>query len=127
MPRRVLIIDDHEGVRRVLRTSFEAAGFTCGEAENGAEGIIRADQLRPDLIVLDLSMPVMNGLQAAPLLKEKLPQTPIIMFTMHATDQLVQIAIGMGITAVVSKEEPVAHLISKADSMLKRSPAPERT
>jgi DNA-binding NarL/FixJ family response regulator len=75
---------------------------------------------RPDLIVLDLSMPVMNGLQAAPLLKEKLPQTPIIMFTMHATDQLVQIAIGMGISAVVSKEEPVSHLISKADSMLKR-------
>jgi two-component system response regulator ResD len=88
MLRRVLIIDDHDVVRRVLRTSFEAAGFTCGEAESGAEGIVRADQLRPDLIVLDLSMPVMNGLQTAPLLKEKLPPTPIIMFTMHATDQL---------------------------------------
>jgi CheY-like chemotaxis protein len=118
MVRCVLLVDDHEVVRSALRRSFESAGFICCEAENGAKAVEQAEQLLPDLIVLDLAMPLMNGLQAAPLLRKKLPQTPIIMFTMYVTDALVQIAIAAGITVVVSKEEAVTHLLNKAHSLL---------
>lgn len=123
MTKSVLLVDDHELVRSLLRESFESAGFVCGEAENGAHAVAQAEQLRPDLIVLDLSMPVMNGLEAAPLLKKKLPRTPIILFTMHASEVLTQVATAAGIAAVVSKQRTMAELVAKAHSLLTLSSA----
>lgn len=117
MVRRVLIVDDHHVVRRGLRLAFESKGFTCGEAENGAEAVEQAEQVQPDLIVLDLSMSVMNGLQAAPLLKRRLPQTQIILLTMHATNQLGQI-LPAGISAVISKDDTIANLLNTALRLL---------
>lgn len=118
----VLLVDDNTLVRRGLRTLFESAGFVCCESQNGAEAIERVKELQPDLIVLDFSMPVMNGLEAAPLLKKILPQTPIIMFTMFANPALAKLAVAAGVTALVSKDEAVTQLIPKAESLLKFSP-----
>ena len=118
----VLLVDDNTLVRRGLRTLFESAGFVCCESQNGAEAIERVKELKPDLIVLDFSMPGMNGLEAAPLLKKILPETPIIMFTMFANPALATLAVAAGVTAVVSKDEAVTQLIPKAESLLKFSP-----
>jgi len=115
----VLLVDDNTLVRRGLRTLFESAGFVCSESQNGAEAIERVKELKPDLIVLDFSMPVMNGLEAAPLLKKILPQTPIIMFSMFANPALPKLAVPAGVTAVVSKDDAVTQLIPKAEWLLK--------
>jgi len=74
MPKCVLLVDDSPAVRRSLCIIFESAGIeVCGEAEDGAKAIEKAKHLKPDLIVLDLGMPVMNGLQAAPILRAMHP------------------------------------------------------
>ena len=79
MPYSVLLVDDNRLIRKLLRRMFEAIGYVCSESENGEQAVAEAGQFKPDLIVLDYSMPVMNGLQAAPLLKKILPHTPILM------------------------------------------------
>jgi CheY-like chemotaxis protein len=117
----VLLVDDSPIIRRILRTLFECAGIgVCGEAEDGAQAIEKADQLKPDLIVLDLAMPVMNGLQATPILKKMLPQTPIILFTLYADSILEDEAFVAGVNSLIRKNEAISLLIDEANSLLKR-------
>jgi DNA-binding NarL/FixJ family response regulator len=82
----ILVVDDNPSIRYLLRVFVESkTAFTvCGEAGHGAEAIEQAKRLQPDLILLDLSMPVMNGAEAAVILKKTMPQMKIILFTMHA-------------------------------------------
>jgi CheY-like chemotaxis protein len=98
---------------------FEAIGCVCSEAEDGQLAVAKAVRLKPDLIVLDYSMPVMNGLEAAPLLKKILPHIPIIMFTMFANHVFATQALAAGVTAVVSKDQAATHLLPKAESLLR--------
>ena len=114
----ILLVDDSAIVRRSLRQLFEAAGFLCMEAENGAQGLELAERLHPNLIVLDFSMPVMSGLEAAPLLKEKFSQTPIIMFTMFANDAFAKVAVAACVTEVIPKDK-ASHLLPRVGSLLK--------
>jgi len=115
--RTVLLVDDNAVVRKALRSMFESAGFVCFESEDGPHALEEAKDLQPDLILLDFSMPLMNGLEAAPLLKKMLPLTPIVMFTMFATDALTKVALAAGVTEVVSKER-ASNLIAKVESIL---------
>jgi len=103
----ILIVDDSAIVRRTLRTSFEqnADWYVCGEAANGREAIDKAQKLRPDLVVLDLSMPLMGGLEAARELKRLNPAVPLLMFTTFKTPTIEKEAISAGCEAVVSKAE----------------------
>ncbi len=97
MAKGVLLVDDNLLVRKTLRHIFEDAGFEiCGEAGDGTQAVDQAPTLRPDLIVLDLSMPSLNGLQAAPLLRRALPDVPIILFTIYPTTALQQNAKNAG-------------------------------
>ena len=125
MAKTILIVDDNAHIRLALCELFkrEADFEVCGEAENGKEAIAKALELHPDLIVLDLSMPVMNGLDAARELKRLMPTVPLIMYSMFADTFTEQEARLIGISELVSKSEPAAILVSKARSLLYRTAA----
>ena len=120
MAKSVLIVDDNAFVRQALCEIFERQPdfHVCGDAEDGREAIEMADQLCPDLIVLDLSMPVMNGLEAARVLKRMMPAVPLIMYSSFGDIFVEQQARLVGISGVVSKSDPVAVLIDKARTLL---------
>ena len=99
--KRVLLADDSAIMRSMVRRLFESQpGFeVSGEAENGRDAVEKAENLKPDLIILDLIMPVMNGLDAAPLLKRLLPDTLIILFTQQEGSEVERLAQAAGIDA----------------------------
>jgi CheY-like chemotaxis protein len=116
----ILIVDDNAVIRRSLRGIFEGEGWEiCGEAANGREAIAKAQELNPDLIVLDLSMPVMNGMEAAPELRKILPDVPILVFSVYASAIPQEEVAAAGITAVVSKADNMKSLIKIAHSLLR--------
>jgi DNA-binding NarL/FixJ family response regulator len=118
MPLRVLIVDDSSLIRDLLRRCLEAEpGWqVCGEAVNGKDAVESAKKIQPNFIVLDLSMPVMNGLEAARVLHKLMPAVPMIMFTSFITARLRQEALDAGILAVVAKDEPLSSLITTVRS-----------
>jgi len=118
--KRVLLVDDNAVVRFFLRRLFESQPDfeISGEAENGRDAVEKAEKLKPDLIILDLSMPVMTGLEAAALLKQTLPDTRIILFTQHEGREVKQLAQAARVDAVVSKSEAVSDLVVKAQALL---------
>lgn len=121
MPGRlVLIVDDNPIVRQALCQLFTREGDfnVCGEAENGREAIEKAQLLQPDLIVTDLSMPVMNGLEEARILKTLMPTVPVIVFTAHSDPRVEKEAVAAGVSAVVSKSQAVTVVIATARSLL---------
>src|SRR5207244_9965864 len=118
--KSVLIVDDNPWIRKVLCERFqrEADLAVCGEAENGKEASEKAKQLRPELIVLELSMPVMNGLDAARILRWLLPSVPLIMYSAFGDKLIERQARLIGIRELVPKSQDAAVLISKARSLL---------
>jgi DNA-binding NarL/FixJ family response regulator len=120
MAQRVLIVDDSNDVRDLLQGIFasEPDFEVCGAAENGREAIQAAERCLPDLVILDLSMPVLNGLETAPLLIQALPGVTVVLFTVHSSPTLVRAATNAGIHAVISKTE-TSQLISNARELLK--------
>jgi DNA-binding NarL/FixJ family response regulator len=120
MAKAVLVVDDNSYIRHTLCEAFkkEANFKVCGEAENGKEAIERAQELHPDLIVLDLSMPVMNGLEAARVLKQRMPAVPLIMFSVYSEAFSEQDIRSAGISAFVSKSEHVSVLVERARCLL---------
>jgi CheY-like chemotaxis protein len=123
--KSVLIVDDNVFIRRALCDIFNREeGFdVCGEASNGREAIEKAQELHPNLIVLDLSMPVMNGLDAARVLRRSLPNASLIMYSAFADRYAEQQARLIGISAVVSKSEPPAALVGKAITLFAQTAA----
>jgi CheY-like chemotaxis protein len=110
MPKRVLIADDSYDMRQLLCRVFEAEeGFEmCSEAVDGADAVAKARQYLPDLIILDLSMPVMNGLLAARIIHREMPGIPIILYTLYAQAIQQDEATAAGIRRVVPKTEIMA-------------------
>lgn len=106
MPCRILIADDHAGVRKTLTQTLQMhPGWeVCGEATTGLEAVEKAAALKPDIIVLDLSMPVMDGLQAASRISSGDPNIPMILFTNHLSSTLPAEAQKAGIRRVVRKD-----------------------
>jgi CheY-like chemotaxis protein len=117
MAKTVLIVDDNAYIRQALCELFKR------EAENGREAIAKARESHPDLIVLDLSMPVMNGLDAARELKRLMPTVPLIMYSAFGDGFVEQQARLVGISELVSKSQPATILVSKARSLLYRTAA----
>jgi DNA-binding NarL/FixJ family response regulator len=118
--KHILIVDDSALIRRIIRETLEQqnGGEVSGEAAKGREAIEKAQELRPDLIVLDLAMPVMNGLEAARALKRLLPPVPVLMFTNFDAAHLKREALAAGIRAVVSKSGALQSLVSAIQGLL---------
>jgi DNA-binding NarL/FixJ family response regulator len=105
MPLRILIVDDEPLVRLGIRLLMEQhqGWAVCGEAQNGEEAVEKAAKLDPNLVLLDVSMPRMNGLTAAPLIHEKVPQAMIVILTLHDSVEMARQASRVGADAFVSK------------------------
>ena len=117
--KTVLVVDDSAVIRQMLAAAFLSDGFkTCGEAENGKEAIGVAEQIKPDVIILDLSMPVMNGLEAASELRKIFPKTPIILFTLYGDSLLNTEASKAGVNLVLLKTVPLSTLVDKAHELM---------
>jgi DNA-binding NarL/FixJ family response regulator len=119
--KRIMVVDDNPAIRKILRNilEFDCDWTVCGEGVDGRDGVEKAKDLKPDLIVLDVSMPVMNGLEAARILHQIMPNVPVILCSLH-TDRMLELeARGAGVTAVFSKAENMQTLISKARELLK--------
>jgi DNA-binding NarL/FixJ family response regulator len=123
---RILIADDHDQLRETLRAALEAhSGWhVCAEAANGLEAVQKAAEFKPDAIILDLSMPVMGGLQAAREILAVSPAMPILLFTNHAASAVAHDAQKVGIRQVISKTYEWDELMKVLESLLnERSPS----
>jgi DNA-binding NarL/FixJ family response regulator len=108
----ILIADDNPNIRYLLRVFIESqtAFKVCGEAGHGTEAIEKAKKLQPELILLDLNMPVMNGGEAAGVLKAMLPRTKIILFSMHMDSVPRSLAAAIGVDLALSKSDGITKL-----------------
>ena len=118
--KTILLVDDSDFERFTIRAAVE--GLTnfrvCGEAPNGVEAVKMATDLKPDLVVMDLAMPLMNGLEAAALLKNAMPGVPIVLLTLYADEVPVLRSSVFGVATVLSKADGLAPLLECLDNLL---------
>lgn len=120
-PVRFLIVDDHEAMRRGLRSALGGAGWeVCAEASNGREAIDKVRELHPDVVILDISMPVMSGIEAAPEILKVAPRTKIVAFTMHESQQVKNEIARIGVHGLAVKSRPLSDLLETIESVLSR-------
>ena len=116
---RILIVDDHEAVRKgvcsILSSRLDIE--VCGEAVNGKEAIEKAKELRPDLVILDITMPVLNGFDAAREIRKILPEARILMFSMHESKQLLEEAKKLGVHGYLTKTRGSDALLRAVDAL----------
>jgi DNA-binding NarL/FixJ family response regulator len=117
--KKVLIADDSKTVRRILKLFLEAQRnlSVCGEAANGFEAVQQAKKLQPDLILLDLAMPEMNGAEAASVLKKLMPKVPIIVFTMYSENIGRSLTSAIGVDMVLSKPDGMMALMQAVHTL----------
>ena len=121
---RVLVADDHESVRKGVCVILGIRGDieVCGEASNGREAIDKAEELRPDLIILDITMPVLSGIDAAEVIRRTLPHVPILFLSMHQSRQIIAEAKRIGVRGYVRKSEAATTLLNAVDALLRNEP-----
>jgi DNA-binding NarL/FixJ family response regulator len=117
---RVLIADDHEVMRMGIRNLllFRSDWSVCAEASNGQEAVEKALQFQPDVIIMDVTMPVMNGLEAARQIAKARPHIPVILFSMHVSDDLYQHLQSDGIRGAVAKTDAARDLAQAVETVL---------
>ena len=122
MPAKILIVDDHDVVRQgvrsvLLRTRPEWE--ICGEVTNGREAVRAVSSLKPDVVILDITMPVMSGLEAAAEISKLGLKSRVLIFTMHEADQLADDVRGVGAHGYVQKSQAGRDLVAAIDVLLK--------
>ena len=121
---RILIADDHDVMREGTRAVIEREdGWqVCGLATTGREAVLLAKQLEPDIVIMDMTMPELNGLDAAIQIKRNLPRTEILMFTGHETDALIREAFEAGVKSFIFKSEAHHFLVEAIESLARHKP-----
>lgn len=121
---RILIADDHELIRRGLRGLLEShAGWTvCAEAATGRDAFVKARESKPDVVVMDISMPDMNGIEATRRILKLLPQTEVLILTMHDTEQVIREMLEAGARGYVLKSDAGRDLIAGVESLCCHKP-----
>ena len=121
---RILLADDHDIVRRGLKDLLEQHGGwqVCAEAENGREAVELALQHQPHVAVIDLSMPELNGLEATRRIRQSLPGTEVLIFTMHESEELIREVLGAGARGYLLKSDAVRQLIPAVESLSQKKP-----
>jgi DNA-binding NarL/FixJ family response regulator len=116
---RILVADDHDIIRRGLRQLLLAKPNweVCGEAKTGREALAAVEELHPDVVVMDISMPELNGLEAARHIQKKFPNIGILILTMHFTDQLVRDVIESGARGYILKSDADKDLVSAVEAL----------
>lgn len=122
IPARILLVDDHSAARRTARAVIGDLGMNvavvCGEAENGKQAIDKVRDLEPDIILLDIGMPAMDGVQAAYELRRAAPYAKIVFFTVNDSPEAYTAAKLLGVDALVPKSSPARVLISTIQSLV---------
>jgi DNA-binding NarL/FixJ family response regulator len=122
---RILLADDHKQVRKALRATLEECGGwqVCAEASNGHEAVQFALQTRPDIAILDLAMPEMNGIEATRQIKQALPQVDVLIFTMYDSQEMNLAAREAGAQGLVRKSGNESEIIEAIRALLREKPA----
>jgi DNA-binding NarL/FixJ family response regulator len=118
-PIRIVIADDHDVVREGLRAMLatDSAWQVCGEAVNGREAVARVGETRPDIVILDVSMPELNGIEAARQIRQISPQSEVLMLTMHDSDRLLGEALEIGVRGYVLKADAGRELVAAVNAL----------
>ena len=121
---RILIADDYDIAREGIRALIErqADWEVCGSVGNGREALEKATELKPDIVILDMTMPELNGVDAAVQIKRQLPNTEILMLTAHESDNLIWQAFDAGIKSYVLKSDAHHFLVEAIESLSRHKP-----
>ena len=121
---RILLADDHDIIRRGLKELLEThAGWeVVGEASTGRQAVELAGKLHPDIAILDLTMPELNGLEATRQIKKILPKTAVLIFTMHENENLIRDVLTAGALGYVLKSDAARHLTNAVESLIQHKP-----
>jgi DNA-binding NarL/FixJ family response regulator len=119
---RILVADDHDIIRRGLKQllTSKPGWEVVAEAKNGREAVTLAEQFKPEIVVMDISMPELNGLEASRRIKKALPKTEIVILTLHFSDQLVHDIVEAGARAYIMKSDADRDLISAVEALSHR-------
>lgn len=124
MPLRILVVDDHSVVRRGIRALLEShAGWeVSGEATTGRAAIEKCRQLRPDIVVMDISLPDLNGLEATRQILKETPNTQVLVLTMHHSEELARDVLQAGARGYILKSDADGDLVAAVESLQQRKP-----
>jgi DNA-binding NarL/FixJ family response regulator len=121
---QILLADDHELVRKGLRNVLAKRPDwnICGEAENGREAVSKARELQPDVVILDVSMPVLNGVEATREIVRACPKAEVLVLTVHDSDSLIRQILEAGARGYILKSDAATKLVDAVGSLLVRKP-----
>ena len=123
-PLRILVADDHDLMRRGIKTLLQThAGWEiCGEAQTGREAVSRTEELKPDIVVLDISMPDLNGIEAARRIRKASPETEVLILSLHFSDQLIREIVEAGVRGYIIKSDSDRDLTVAVETLAKHKP-----